>query len=667
MDCQSEKFKKCFTAEYCEEKGDNVLKIAVIGSEFFGKFVQNIVRKNIFPHIQLEYINDITFINYPAMVKATLQALERENCQAFVLGPYDYSVIAPHTNLPCYVLHPDLQEFLLLYPQIRGCKNPAVICPTTDILDLSVFEVCFGVKYHIYYYEDRRKIEYLLEDVKRKGHQVVIGSNIIFNTAKRLGLNAYYYFSQKSVEDGIRNAEQIIQNLARENQYIKEISTILENATCGVIYLMRDALTLNYVNRTALEMLQYKREDFFRLPIRDMFPQRVLDQLLDSNLPKSEIQFSLCGVEVIGNIVSLQMQLGTPGVCLLFEKVSNVIESEAKIQRERKRQNFGTRYTFEDIIGDSEVLKSAIAQAKRFALSNSTILIHAESGAGKELFAQSIHNYSVRHQYPFVAVSCASIPDTLIESELFGYAPNSFTGASTKGKRGLLEIANHGTVFLDDVDALSPSFQSKLLRVLQEREVIQIGGDAPHPVDVRFIVSTNRDLKKMVEEGQFRNDLYFRLNVLHLRIPPLRDRSEDIPTLIWHFLRSFNSKLSERVQEDFAQVFESAFAYSYPGNIRELINIVERFAVLADVDRTDTAYFTALCQMCLYPDAAAAKQDLNLPLAITGTYKQDIANAEKIILQHYYQRSDGNISELAETLGISRATLYNKLRGCRKH
>ena len=150
------------------------------------------------------------------MVKATLQVLERENCQALVLGPYDYSVIAPHTNLPCYVLHPDLQEFLLLYPQIRGCKNPAVICPTTDILDLSVFEVCFGVKYHIYYYEDLRKIEYLLEDVKRRGHQVVIGSNIIFNTAKRLGLNVYYYFSQKSVEDGIRNAEQIIQNLARE-------------------------------------------------------------------------------------------------------------------------------------------------------------------------------------------------------------------------------------------------------------------------------------------------------------------------------------------------------------------------------------------------------------------------------------------------------------------
>lgn len=123
-------------------------------------------------------------------------------------------------------------------------------------------------------------------------------------------MNVYYYFSQKSVEDGIRNAEQIIQNLARENQYIKEISTILENATCGVIYLMRDALTLNYVNRTALEMLQYKREDFFRLPIRDMFPQRVLDQLLDSNLPKSKIQFSLCGVEVIGNIVSLQMPVG---------------------------------------------------------------------------------------------------------------------------------------------------------------------------------------------------------------------------------------------------------------------------------------------------------------------------------------------------------------------
>ena len=640
-------------------------KIAVIGSSFIQQYVQNIVRDNLFPHIQLEYVYDRTFIDHPLHVQSIIQKLEEQQCQALVLGPYDYAVISSYTSLPCYVLHPNLQEFLLLYPQIKEYKNPAVICPITETLDLSVFEVCFGIKFHIYYYEDRHEIEHLLIRIKENGNRVVIGSNIIYETAKRLGLNAYYYFCQKSIEDGIRNAEQIIKNLERESRYIAEISAILENATCGVIYVIRETLSVSYVNQTALEMLQYERKEFFQTPIQKLFPQWILDLLSDYNYSKSEIQFTLCGVEMIGNIVPLQMQLGTPGVCFLFEKVSNVIESEAKIQRERKRQSFGTRYSFEDIIGESARLQNTIKQAKRFALSNSTILISAESGAGKELFAQSIHHYSARQQYPFVAVSCASIPDTLIESELFGYAPNSFTGASAKGKRGLIEIANHGTVFLDDVDSLSPSFQSKLLRVLQEREIIRVGGNAPHPVDVRFIVSTNQDLKKLVEAGQFRNDLYFRLNVLHLYIPPLRSRPEDVPTLIAHFLREFNIELYKRTREHFTQIFEPAFSYPYPGNVRELMSIIVRFSVLADSD-CSAKDLVDLLYTCLNPDTPTERNTRQISLDITGTYTRDIASAEKKILQYYCQEFNGSMSELAESLKISRATLYNKLRAYRE-
>ena len=242
-----------------------MLKIAVIGSEFFGKFVQDIVRKNIFPHIQLEYINDITFIDYPAMVKATLQVLERENCQALVLGPYDYSVIAPHTNLPCYVLHPgSFREFLLLYPQIRGCKNPAVICPTTDILDLSVvLKSALELKYHIYYYEDLRKIEYTSgrRETKRASGGHWIEHYIQYGKAFRIERILLLQPKERRRRNSKCGADHSKPGSGKPiyqgNQYH------LENATCGVIYLMRDALTLNYVNRTALEMLQYNARGFF--------------------------------------------------------------------------------------------------------------------------------------------------------------------------------------------------------------------------------------------------------------------------------------------------------------------------------------------------------------------------------------------------------------------
>lgn len=643
-----------------------MVRIAVVGSGFFKQYVNNITQDNLFPHIELSFIDAIQLIRN-IHSEETREKLEKQQYHAFVLGKYDYAAISPYINIPCYAIEPDIQDFLLLYPQMRDCKNPAVVCPVESKFNLSVLETCFGVKYHMYYFDHNSEIDTILKRVKCDGHTTIIAPNNVFNRARELGLKAYYYFSQKNIEDGIRGAEQVVKNLEREKRYISEMHAMLENTTCGVVYLTGETPTVTYVNRTALDLLKRQREDFFSIPTEKLFPKQVLDMLIGGGEAEKDTQFTLFGIELIGNMIPLEIEPGVPGVCLLFERVSKIIESEAKIRQEIKRKNFGTRYSFNTIIGNSEKLKNAIAQAKRFAVSNSTILINAESGAGKEVFAQSIHDFSPRRQYPFVAINCASIPDTLIESELFGYAPNSFTGASSKGKRGLLELANHGTVFLDDVDALSPSFQSKLLRVMQEKEIIQVGGNSPIPVDIRFVVATNRDLKEMVSEGKFRYDLYFRINVLHLRIPPLRERQDDILLLYRHYLKVQNQMLFEKIEDRFPQIFSKAQVYDYPGNVRELINISERFSALAEYDKlSDDAYLSQLLRFCLdteLPEETPQEDQIEeLRLPISGVYVNDVAKAEELVLQYYVKNSDGNMSQLAKTLGVSRATLYNKLR-----
>lgn len=432
---------------------------------------------------------------------------------------------------------------------------------------------------------------------------------------------------------------------------------------CGAILLSGPSANISYANKTALTMLRRKLKDILQRPIQEFVPAKISRHILQQEESEKDLQFNLCGVDVIGNVIKLQPQDGNSRMCLLFENTSHILRYETMIQQEIKRKSFGTHYTFEHIIGNSKEIQTAISQAKRFAQSNSTILINAETGAGKEVFAQSIHDYSPRRLYPFVAINCASIPDTLIESELFGYAPGAFTGASSKGKTGLVELANHGTVFLDDIDSLSSSFQAKLLRVMQERAIIRVGGNSPIPVDVRFIVATNKNLKMLVENGTFRNDLYFRVNVLRLTIPPLRSRFQDIQVLLEHYLRKFNQEVYEVLAPDFADIFAPAMHYDCPGNIRELISVTERFSSLVDPEMLgDKEELRRLVVSCLDLDPSVTPSPKDTGFSITGNYAADLEAAEQEILNCYLNKHNGSMAELARQLGISRTTLYNKIK-----
>lgn len=643
-----------------------MIKIAVLGSYFYQKFMNEIEAEGMFDNVQLSYINTWGITDYTLIPKM----LESTDYNALIMGPIDYSHYANVVQIPCYVVSPSVSDFLLLHKMIKDYENTAVVFHVPDDLDFSLLEDCLHVRYHKFYYHELEELDTLLPVLREKGIHTIIGNYFVIKRAQYYGMTGYYYYSRNDIEAAIHNALQFVTNLEQEKKHRLEIRAVLENSICGAIYASGPEMKISYVNQTALSMLQKKREDLLLKPLNNFIPDEMAGML--SRYPESgnERTFSLCGTDVIGNLVALQTQDDVPNLCLLFENASRVIKYESLIRKEMKKKNFQTHYSFKNIVGSNTSLKKAIVQAKRFAESTSTILINAETGSGKEVFAQSIHNYSSRHSYPFVAINCASIPDSLIESELFGYEAGAFTGASSKGKSGLIELANHGTVFLDDVDSLPPGFQAKLLRVMQEREVIRIGGNSPIPVDVRFIAATNRNLKEMVSKGKFRNDLYYRINVLHLYIPPLRDRAGDIPVLMEYYLRLHSEELWKQISPHFNETFEPAFSYSYPGNIRELVNIVERFVSLVSYNELeDIRYLKQLVIECLDLDQMDEVEVIDMKeqkkenkLVFSGNYEKDILNAERSVFQHYLSQHQGNMTSLAKELKISRTTLYKKIK-----
>jgi len=331
-----------------------------------------------------------------------------------------------------------------------------------------------------------------------------------------------------------------------------------------------------------------------------------------------------------------------------------VLREAREPQKNRRAQQFSLpRYSFEDIIGESVAITKAKEWAKLAAQSASTILISGESGTGKELFAQSIHNAGSRRNAPFIAINCAAFPETLIESELFGYEEGAFTGAKKGGSPGKFESADHGTLFLDEIGDMPLNVQAKVLRVIQEKKVSRIGSIEEKPVDIRIIASTHKNLKDEVQRGNFREDLYYRLSVLVVQVPALRDRAGDVPLLAMHLMEKITEKMSKPkvcMGDDF---IHKLCSHTWPGNVRELENVIERFVIGSGEKQT-------LALQQVIPDAV---DSLDSPI-------RENKSAEVIPLSEMEKRAitaaldiyDGNIQKVAAKLGVGRNTLYRKIR-----
>lgn len=319
----------------------------------------------------------------------------------------------------------------------------------------------------------------------------------------------------------------------------------------------------------------------------------------------------------------------------------------------KKKSSFQNRYSFDQIIGDSPAMEQIKELSARIATSNSTVLLTGESGTGKELFAQAIHGLSSRKNNPFVAVNCAAIPDELFESEVFGYEPGAFSGAKKEGKPGKIELAHQGTLFLDEISELPYQAQGKLLRVLQEREVERLGGTANKSVDIRIITATNRDLKTLVQEGKFRQDLFYRLYVFELKIPSLRQRKEDILPLAYYFINYFNETLGHQVKFIDAKLQEWLLNYEWPGNVRELKAYMERGMNIVEGD--------TMTMEDLYFSPSESVTHRERELAPLLSLEEAVADAEINAIQRALQEAKGDRALAAQKLNIHIASLYRKL------
>ena len=416
--------------------------------------------------------------------------------------------------------------------------------------------------------------DYLPDSAKKI---INIGNSLLdFNTIIDMGMkfNLMFMLNRQDIARSYREVETanfgLAEILEETNNRESQLDILLQFIDAGVIGINSEGNIFMY-NENAKKIVGLKEEVINKNGM-ELFTQIPFDYALKDLKPVEEKLIKIHGEDVAVSVNPMIHSGKLYGAVAIIRKYSDTEKKQHALRKQLIGKGYKAKYNFDSIISKSDSIKKCKDIARRMAKSNSSILITGETGTGKELFAQSIHNSSPRKDYPFVAINCGALPENLLESELFGYEEGAFTGARKGGKPGLFEFAHNGTLFLDEIAEMPMNLQVKLLRVLQEREIARIGGDRIINVDIRIIAATNKNIKKMVERGEFRQDLYYRLNVLPLNIPPLRSRKEDILFLIEEVKEQFNGKflLTEKAKE-------LLLSHNWNGNVRELRNYVEYF------------------------------------------------------------------------------------------
>lgn len=453
----------------------------------------------------------------------------------------------------------------------------------------------------------------------------------------------------------------------REKEFLEleriqgELSTIL-NSVQEAIEVVDEQGIIKYVNPAFTKITGIEPSERIGKNIYEVSPEGALAKVLETGEHIFGHRTTVGGsnAEVISNASPIIVDGRTRGAVVVFTHFTDIMKLMDKLQQsttiiENLSNKFGevttSKYTFKDILGNNQELKRCIQIGERAAKSNSTVLLTGESGTGKELFAHAIHHASSRRDKPFIKVNCAAIPESLLESEFFGYVKGAFTGA-VKSRIGKFELANGGTIFLDEIGDMNLVLQGKLLRVLQEMEFERVGGNETIKVDVRVIAATNRDLHELIRHGKFREDLYYRLNVVEIHIPALRNRKEDLPILTNNLIVKLNRKLGKKVKGLSQNAEEILFSYDWPGNVRELENVVERVMVTVDDEILTKKHFLQYVSQL----REAPEKDIELI---------PIDQMEQILIRKAMAKFGGTVEgkrRAARALNISLATLYNKLK-----
>lgn len=563
----------------------------------------------------------------------------QQQADVFVSSGSNFILVSPHITTPLVEIQLTGIDVLLALKKARShTSRVGVISYRKKIPFLSSVKEMISVDITEISYTDAAQIESLLIGLRERGINTVLGGSFVTEAARRLDMNGVLLYSPDGIIRALDNAVQIAYSKRKELEKSSQLQAILDFAYSGIV-ATDGAGDITVFNSCAEKITGISARDALGKPIEKILPTTRLTHIINNGIPEFNKIQSIGNVKILTNRIPIIINKSTIGTVATFQDIQTVHESDVQIRKNLYTKGFIAKTYFDDLVGEAPCFLSAKQTAARYAANDFTILINGESGTGKELFAQGIHNASPRSSQPFVGFNCAAITDSLLESELFGYEEGSFTGAKKGGRNGLFELAHLGTIFLDEIAEIPIAVQARLLRVLEQKEVMRVGGGKIIPVDIKVICATNKNLKEMVEQGAFRSDLYYRLNVLELEIPPLRSRASDIPLLVKQFLSEirpdFTSDLLERIARHPAFII-----YGWPGNIRELKNIVQRFSVLYAKGEPYDALLTKLIL------------ERDMPIGATDT----------ATLEHVLRQFDGNRTKAARALGISRMTLWRKLR-----
>ncbi|ONI42045.1 hypothetical protein AN640_07665, partial [Candidatus Epulonipiscium fishelsonii] len=536
-----------------------------------------------------------------------------------------------------------------------------MISSVQDLDEISNLSIeCFDMKSDK---EAKQKIEL----VKQKGIPVVVGGLTACKIATSMGLRTIFIKTSKEVvEKTIVEAINTAKIINEKQDRVNLLKTILDYSTEAILSINEHG-KITSINRSAKKILNIA-------PSLDVTGMDIEEVIVDPNLrdimktiesTNNQIQ-NYAGTLLTINSIPIKVKNEIKGAVKLFQRATKIQEVESELRKSLYKKGLISKYTFKSIIGESYAIQQTINDAYKYSQANSNILIIGETGTGKELFAQSIHNASNRKKGPFVAINCAALPENLLETELFGYVEGAFTGALKGGKAGLFELANNGTIFLDEINEVSLSLQSKLLRVLEEKEIRRVGDIKVININVRIITATNSNLYKKIELGQFRRDLLYRLNILDLRIPPLRERNTDILLLTEFYIERFCSKLSRTPFKLDNSAKEAFLKYYWPGNIRELKNICERLSVLNEnkyITKYDFLKHTNIADKML--DVINTPNQTNSFVSLNQDFLNVGDRTTEAILEAL-EKSNNNKTLAAKMLGISRSTLWRKIKEIEK-
>lgn len=492
------------------------------------------------------------------------------------------------------------------------------------------------------HYDDIKPTVEKIHSVDEKA--VIIGGILTTEQAKMLNHKTVLIETQEeNIIESYQQAIDILHGIRENKKKMNLLLSIIHNIEDAVLVLNSD-LSIEYYNEKSLELLGLK-EIRMHQNINEIVPD-LIKIIENSRITGTKnIVHKLPHKTISVNVIPLQVDEMDMGIVLTMKDIGEIQKLEKKIRFELNKKGLVAKYNFEDIITCEDVMYKMIDKAKKIAESESTVLIYGESGTGKEIVAQSIHNYSRRRNGPFVAVNCAALSENLLESELFGYVEGAFTGARKEGKPGLFELAHGGTIFLDEINSISPKLQSKLLRVIEEKEIMRLGSDYIIPLDIRVISASNADLLKEVRANNFRADLFFRLSVLEIVLPPLRDRKKDIILLFEHFVRQLgdeNYKVSNELKT-------KLLSHEWHGNIRELMNTAERYVIYGSKNNDDSLFSYSNDNANLIDFSKEAHINL-----------KELSNRIENTLIKSLEDNGFNKNQISNILGISRTALWKK-------